>query len=417
MVVGERLFARPDPDTTLDAVLRAEIPRPSSRRAEVPAKLEEVVMRALERDQAARWPSAGEMLAALNRFVYALDEAETPGPRDVAALVAKFCPPETRRLPTHLEAAAQEAAAGADEPAPAGPRTAVLPRDRAEPQGKRPHRHQTFATHVELQGLLELAQTPAKGPTTAVIARPDPDGDDDDEHPDPVAMAEEEAARAKARPITNPSRSQPRLRYVEERIEPEPIEPEVETPEMRRGQIAPKFTLPREPPSRPMLVVAGLLALAVGGGAIAMFFHTRGTIQLDDAPAAPRDAAVPAVVPTPDAPSDSEPVPVPDAAPPPDAAITIVRPPPPRIDAGVALARPDAAAVVGTATLRFGADPWAEVFVDGKSIGRTPIAAVPVAAGHHTIELVYSPENAPSRKQTFAVDVAAGETKPLFAQF
>ncbi|HEY1553917.1 MAG TPA: serine/threonine-protein kinase [Kofleriaceae bacterium] len=415
MLVGERLFARPDPDATLDAVVRAPIPRPSSRRTEVPAKLEEVVMRALERDQATRWPSAGEMLAALNRFVYALDEAETPGPRDVAALVAKFCPPETRRLPTHLEAAAQEAAASGDEPPPAGPRTAVVPRDRAEPRGKRPQRHKTFATHVELQELLDhhsasLSDAARPGPTTAVMPRPDSDAED--EHPDPVAMAEEAAARAKARPITNPSRSQPRLRYVEEPIEREP-DPEIETPEMRRGRIAPRFFLPREPPSGGMLVVAGLVALALGGGAIYMFFHSRGTILLDDA-RVQRDAGVRAVVPVPgaapDAAADAEP---PDAAPPPDAAVAFVRPSA-HLDAGV---RVDAAAVaVGTATLKLGATPWGEIFIDGKSYGTKP-QNITVPAGHHTIEFVYAPGSAPPRKQTFSVELATGETKALLADF
>src|SRR6185503_1733213 len=129
MLVGQRLFARHSPDDTLDAVVRGEIARPSTLRPNVPARLDEVVMRALERDQGARWPSAGEMLAALNRYLYALDE--TPGPRDVAALVARFCPPETRRMPTHLEpveaaldAVEGAAAGGADESAPAqGPAT------------------------------------------------------------------------------------------------------------------------------------------------------------------------------------------------------------------------------------------------------------------------------------------------------
>ncbi|HTR54958.1 MAG TPA: serine/threonine-protein kinase [Kofleriaceae bacterium] len=453
MLVGERLFARAEPDATLEAVLRGEIPRPSSRRPEVAGKLEEVVMRALERDQAARWASAGEMLAALNRYLYALDA--TPGPREAAALVAKFCPPETRRLPTHLEAAAHEPGAD-DRPVPSGPRTAVVPRDRdsgaaVEAKGKRPHRHQTFATHVELQGMLdrnsaslreaahpgeagalELANPPAPAPpTTSVIPRPTADDDDDDddddgERPDPVAMAEEDAARSKARPITNPSRSQPRLGYVEEKIDPEPAparQPE-ETAESRAGKIAPRLSIPREPPSRRMLVVAAFLALALGAAAIYVFFRGRGAVLAEDAATAMKlDAAAQSVVPP--APRDAPTPPIdaadlePDAppVPPPDAAIAIVHPPL-RVDAGVAVVRVDAAPVAtGIATLSFGADPWAEVFIDDKSYGRTPINGKPVPAGHHTVRFVYSPENAPPRTQTFAVDLAAGDTKPLFAQF
>ncbi|HEV7558857.1 MAG TPA: serine/threonine-protein kinase, partial [Kofleriaceae bacterium] len=154
MLTGHRLFARNEPDATLAAVTGAEIPRPSSVRPEIVAKLDEVVMRALERDRDSRWASAGEMLDALNRYLYSLDT--TPGPRDLAAMVARYCPPETRRMPTHVEAAFEAAPAPSDDaPPPAGPRTAVIPRDGAA-RGKGP-RQQSFATHVELKDLLERA--------------------------------------------------------------------------------------------------------------------------------------------------------------------------------------------------------------------------------------------------------------------
>ncbi|HEX2686732.1 MAG TPA: serine/threonine-protein kinase, partial [Kofleriaceae bacterium] len=94
MLTGHRLFARSDPDATLTAVVDSDIARPSADNPDVPAKLDDVVMRALERDMTRRWPSAGDMLAALQRYLYGLEEP--PGPRDIAALVAKYCPPETR---------------------------------------------------------------------------------------------------------------------------------------------------------------------------------------------------------------------------------------------------------------------------------------------------------------------------------
>ena len=46
MLVGRRLFARRAADASLEAVLRGEIPVPSSQRMEIPAKLDELVMRA-----------------------------------------------------------------------------------------------------------------------------------------------------------------------------------------------------------------------------------------------------------------------------------------------------------------------------------------------------------------------------------
>jgi hypothetical protein len=138
-------------------------------------------MRALERDMTERWPSAGDLLAALQRYLYSLDDP--PGPRDVAALVARYCPPSTRRLPTHLDDLADSdpspatqprprAASVADEPRP-GPSTAVIPRDAAGPRGKRPTRArtQTFATHVELEQILERGATPSPEAAAGAGAR------------------------------------------------------------------------------------------------------------------------------------------------------------------------------------------------------------------------------------------------------
>jgi hypothetical protein len=86
-----------------------------------------------------------------------------------------------------------------------------------------------------------------------------------------------------------------------------------------------------------------------------------------------------------------------------------------RADAGTASLPPDAPATVGTALLKIGADPWGEIYIDGKLIGRTPRELV-VPAGHHTVEIVF-PAETPPRKQTYAVDLATGETKLLQADF
>jgi serine/threonine-protein kinase len=355
MLTGQRLFARSDPDATLEAVRSGDIPRPSSLRPEIPARLDEVVMRALERDRAVRWASAGELLAALNRYLYSLDH--TPGPRDVAALVGKFCPLETRRLSTHAEASAEAAAPGPSTAVIArpGPSTAVIPRD-AAPQGKRPQRHQTFATNVALEGMLSRAT-----PLLAIDAIRD--------------------------------------------------EPPAETPEDRRGIVAPPLPVPgRNPPSRPVLVLLGLGGLALAAGAVYVFFEGRSQVLRADA--APREAAV----------ADSA---IPDAAP--DVAIAIDAPPA-RPDAAVRVvpidaaplhpdssvaAAPDASAALGT--LKIGADPWGEIFVDGKPSGNTP-RELSVAEGHHTVEVVF-PGVTPPRRQTFAVDVTGGETKTVQADF
>ena len=360
MLAGERLFARAEADATLEAVLHAEIARPSTRRAEVPERLDEVVMKALERDRGARWNDAAEMLEALQRFLYGLEEM--PGPREVAALVARFCPPESRRLPTHVEAAGG-AVGGAV----------------AEPKGKRPKRHQTFATHVELRGMLEKVEAQEdRGPTTAVMPRD----------------AEKPAQAGTGTQVSR--RSRPRMDVVEEPI-----------------------ARPRETLSRGALVVAGLGAIALGVASVVAFYRGRERIleigdaqtasdAAPDAPrdAAPADAAVDAAV---DAPPPDASAPR-DAGRARDAAIAIARP----RDAGHARVTIDAG-IVGTATLKLGADPWGEIYIDGKPFGTTP-RQLAVSAGRHTVEIVYTADT-PPRKQTFSVELGAGEVKSLEAEF
>jgi tRNA A-37 threonylcarbamoyl transferase component Bud32 len=363
MLAGKRLFARADADATLDAVLSAEIAPPSRRRGEVPERLDDIAMRALERDRGARWPDAGEFLAALNRYLYALDA--TPGPRDVAALVARFCPPETRRLPTHLEAIAHDAASSAAAPAeaavevPAGPRTAVIPRD-GSPRGRAKRAQtQTFATNVELEKVFGPASEPS---------RPDAQAVEDDG----------------AKPLPIPG---------------------------------------RRPPSRAALVAVGLGGLALAAAAIYIFYSNRERVLRADARVvaiATADASADAPPPIDAALSDAEERSI-DAAvaaspsidagvhrPPRDATVTARVP----IDSAAAPTAIDAGAIA-TATLIIGADPWATVYVDGKKQAKTAPASFIVAAGHHAVELVFSPEGAPEQRKHFEVDVAADEKRAL----
>jgi serine/threonine protein kinase len=143
MLVGERLFARSDAEATLAAVTTADIPRPSFVRPAVESKLDDVVMRALERNRDERFANAADMLAPLQRYLYGLEEM--PGPRDVAALVGKYCPPEKRRLSTAGERAPTDGSGT--------PHTAVIPRTGASKRA----RTETFATNVDLKNMLERA--------------------------------------------------------------------------------------------------------------------------------------------------------------------------------------------------------------------------------------------------------------------
>jgi hypothetical protein len=242
---------------------------------------------------------------------------------------------------------------------PIGPRTAVIPRDASEPRGK-PPRQQSFATHVELKDMLERA-TPLF-PLTAI---------------DDSAPAETDGPPP-PRPLRVP------------------------------GQVA---------PSGAALVIAGIGGLGLAVAAVVVFLRGKGAVLRPDAP--PRSdarlvASQPeAAVETPDAiaeatpdaePVDAPPTPI-DAAP----HRADARAP---IDAAVAIdARP-----AGNATLKIGADPWGEIYIDGARRGRTPIEELTVPAGHHVVEIVFSGVEPPLRKR-FEIDLTAGETKPLQADF
>ena len=65
MLAGHRLFVGTDTRSTLAAVLFGQIPRPRTQRPEVPADVERVCMKLLERDLPARYPTAEDAIADL----------------------------------------------------------------------------------------------------------------------------------------------------------------------------------------------------------------------------------------------------------------------------------------------------------------------------------------------------------------
>ncbi|UJR84981.1 serine/threonine-protein kinase [Sandaracinus amylolyticus] len=151
--------------------------------------------------------------------------------------------------------------------------------------------------------------------------------------------------------------------------------------------------------------IAALLGLVVIG-AIAIASFARDTSPREGAPqpvvVAPpapvtiAPAAPAAIEPAPEAP---EPAPVEDT-PPPRARTT-------RRDREPA---PVPAVDAEPAHLRINAIPWAEVTLDGRSLGTTPLLDVSIAPGHHTLRFVNAPLGVERVRE---IDVAPGERRDL----
>jgi serine/threonine-protein kinase len=88
MLIGRRLFAAEDTRATLAAVLFGKIPRPRSRRPDVPRDLERVTMKLLERELPARYPSAEAAIADLMSCA----DAPRAGREAITAVLAERFP-------------------------------------------------------------------------------------------------------------------------------------------------------------------------------------------------------------------------------------------------------------------------------------------------------------------------------------
>ncbi len=89
MLTGERLFAAESPVATIARVVRAEVPRPSAVRPQLPALVDDVVLTALRRQPDERYLAAALMAARLAEIGRALD-AETFSPRGLQAFLAEL---------------------------------------------------------------------------------------------------------------------------------------------------------------------------------------------------------------------------------------------------------------------------------------------------------------------------------------
>lgn len=111
ITTGHRLFNKEGPGGILSAIVNEPIPPPSTKSKNYPRDLEQIAMRALEKDVSTRYQFADDMRDSLMRF--ANREKPRPGPQRLADLVHDlFGSPEHKEL--------IEAARAVAEPTPEG---------------------------------------------------------------------------------------------------------------------------------------------------------------------------------------------------------------------------------------------------------------------------------------------------------
>ncbi|HEX6202058.1 MAG TPA: serine/threonine-protein kinase, partial [Thermoanaerobaculia bacterium] len=112
MLTGERLFTGDSEISVLEAVRECRVRGPRQVNPEVPESVDAVVRKALEREPADRYPTAGSLQQALEEVLYRL--RPTPGQSDVAAFLSRLAESPDARPGSRREgtAAAAGSAAG-----------------------------------------------------------------------------------------------------------------------------------------------------------------------------------------------------------------------------------------------------------------------------------------------------------------
>ena len=96
MLTLQRLFAGESEGETISNLLKKKIPAPHVVRPDVPAQLSPLVLRALKRDRAERYPSMLAMYEALSRFLF--DTGSYPDMSAISAFIRGLFPEEMERL-------------------------------------------------------------------------------------------------------------------------------------------------------------------------------------------------------------------------------------------------------------------------------------------------------------------------------
>lgn len=113
LLTGRRLFLGSNEGETLAAVSSRAVRPPSELRASVPAELDRIVLRALERDRNKRYRSARDLARDLERFLATCGD---PVPAmDVADWMAQLFPQGDERIQALMELAAEVSLSSRDE--------------------------------------------------------------------------------------------------------------------------------------------------------------------------------------------------------------------------------------------------------------------------------------------------------------
>ena len=109
-----RLFLRDTDVNTMYAVLSSEIKPPSEYRPEIPPELDEIVLKALQRNPEERWQTAREMGKALRRVL--AQQEELVGPAELADWLGELFPDGEARKRHVMEIARTSDASGFADP-------------------------------------------------------------------------------------------------------------------------------------------------------------------------------------------------------------------------------------------------------------------------------------------------------------
>ncbi len=379
MLTGRNLFARKSDEETLAAVTDAVIAPPSESCPKAAGVLDAICKKALERELGARYQSAGEFLVAINRFLYS--QLETVTPAEISRFVASTCPPQAHGRPD-----SSPRASSTRQPERSGTvpivRSGTVPMERsaaagaARAKGKvRADTVRSFATHVAFEKVLANA-TPMHG--VPVI------DDTSTSAPESKDQAEQSATSSISASST-PARSTQPGASAQVQVEPDTT------------QQIPKQQTSGASKAIPALLGA-IAALGVGGIALLMLGKSEPAAR-DSLAKTVSDASVKESSFDAGASIDA-------GQAPPDAAV-IVDAAPPADAKSARKKRSDAHVADSLGSLRVGASPWADVYLDGKKIGRAP-GSFDVSVGKHTIELRYKQQS-----KTIEVEVSAGQLTSL----